>query len=168
MRECPDPHNHLDTPGYELNLEPTLRRLVDSKRVGSALARGIELLILELAPCVANPNATRCFVHNDLHEMNIMCTGNGNLLAMLDWGDAGWGDPTTDFASIPLDMLAFTLDGYNEASERDLGRYPEARFVWARLQQAMEDATENAGTPIAVEAYRSLLNGGLRRECHCA
>ena len=79
--------------------------------------------------------------------MNLICTGNGDLLAMLDWSDAGWGDPTTDFASVPLDMLAFTLDEYNEAGARDLGRYPEARFVWARLQQAMEDATENAGTP---------------------
>jgi aminoglycoside phosphotransferase (APT) family kinase protein len=162
VRECPDPLHYLDTPGYELDLEPTLRRLADSESVASGLARDIEGLIRELAPYVLDANAPRCFVHNDLHEMNIMCTSNGGLLSVLDWGDAGWGDPTTDFASVPLEMLASALEGYNDAGMSDLGQHPEARFVWARLSQALDDAIDNPGTPIPLKAYRALLDGGAK------
>jgi Ser/Thr protein kinase RdoA (MazF antagonist) len=71
VREVPDPHNYLDTPDYELNLELTLTRLVDSKRVERGLARDIEGLIAELIPCVLKSDAPRCFVHNDLREFPV-------------------------------------------------------------------------------------------------
>lgn len=160
VRECPDPHHYLDTPGYSLDLEATLRRLVDSGAVASGLARDIEALIGELAPHVLEANAPRTFVHNDLHQMNIICRRDGGLLSLLDWGDAGWGDPTADFASVPLEMLASALEGYNDAGPNDLGRWPEARFVWARLDEALADAIENPGTPIPLKAYRTLLDSG--------
>jgi aminoglycoside phosphotransferase (APT) family kinase protein len=75
--------------------------------------------------------------------MNIMCGPDGVLLALLDWGDAGWGDPALDFASVPLDMMSCALDGYGPENRKRLGAYPEARFIWDRLHNAMDDALEN-------------------------
>jgi aminoglycoside phosphotransferase (APT) family kinase protein len=30
--------------------------------------------------------------------MNLMCARDGILLALIDWGDAGWGDPALELA----------------------------------------------------------------------
>ena len=36
------------------------------------------------------------------------------LLAFLDWGDAGWGDPTLDFAAIPCDAIGRLWKGMKQ------------------------------------------------------
>jgi len=156
VRFCADPNAYLDTPARELNLQPSLERWIKSARPSPTVAHDVERLIGQLRPYVSGCKVADCFVHNDVHEMNIMCSRNGVLLGLLDWGDAGWGDPTFDFAAIPLDFLPAALNGYVENVTR-LGECPEARFVWDRLQNALDDAAENPGSPIPIDAYRRIL-----------
>jgi aminoglycoside phosphotransferase (APT) family kinase protein len=54
-------------------------------------------------------------IHNDVHPWNLMVSDGGELEAILDWGDAGFGDPASDFASMPLDAAPAMLKGYADA-----------------------------------------------------
>ena len=154
---CPDPKGYLDMPGREFNLDSVLKRLVDAGHTSDATAREIALLIRYLSPYISRTNSD-CFVHNDLHGMNIMCSQTGDLRAIIDWGDAGWGDPALDFAAVPLDQMSSALAGYGPENRKRLGDVPEARFVWDRLHNAMDDAIENAEKLVPIAAYRRFLD----------
>ena len=160
VRACPDPRGYLDPSGYELNLHDRLRRLVDARLTDDRSARAIERLIDELAPIVGAARCQPRFLHQDLHAMNVMCTSTGSFLAILDWGDAGWGDPTLDFASIPLDMIPAALDGYGSAGQRTLGANPIARFVWSHLHGALDATLKGRMKAIPVKALRRFLEQG--------
>ena len=158
VRVCPDPLGYLDAPGYELNLGPTVARLVDTGAASPELAREIVRFVDELTPYLSVAEHERCFVHNDLHEMNVMCTPAGALLALIDWGDAGWGDPALDFVAAPLAMMSAAFDGYGRANRPRLGSFPEARVIWAKLHDAMDDVIEQPGTGIPLTLFRRFLD----------
>jgi aminoglycoside phosphotransferase (APT) family kinase protein len=159
VRSCPDPNGYLDTPKRELRLELVLQQFNDCRRGNAAVVREVEHLLSDLGPFVCRSRGVPdCFVHNDLHEWNIMCDAQGGLLAVIDWGDAGWGDPTLDFAAIPLDFVSAALEGYDR-TER-LGEYAEARIVWDHLHNALEDALENPECTIPVVEYLRFLDRG--------
>jgi Ser/Thr protein kinase RdoA (MazF antagonist) len=156
VRACADPAVYLDTPGRETDLHPLLNRLAGAGRLDAATAEEVARLIGELAPHVAG-GADVGFVHNDIHDLNVLCSPAGDLLAIIDWGDAGWGDPTLDFAAIPLDALPHALEGYAAEGPGALGAFPEARLVWDKLQAAMSEACAGPGRPIPVRALRRFL-----------
>ena len=158
VRSCPDPNGYLDKPQREMALGLLLERFAASGQGCADLVREIEHLILDLSPFVSSGTISNCFLHNDLHELNIMCSSEGELLALIDWGDAGWGDPTLDFAAIPFELLPAALDGYG--SRKRLGNCPEALIVWDHLLSAVDNAIDdrNCGVPIA--AYRRFLDRG--------
>ena len=158
VRACPDPRGYLDPSGYELNLHDRVRQLVDRQLADARTARAIEDLIDELAPFVGAAQCERCFLHQDLHAMNVMCTPTGALLAIIDWGDAGWGDPTLDFASIPLDLIPAALDGYGAAGRRKFGTNPEARFTWSHLHRALDHTIKGRTPAVPIEALRRFLD----------
>src|SRR5262249_918124 len=159
VRACPDPNGYLDTPGRELRLDLVLERFADSGHGAEGLIREIERLLSDLASFVLQDDGgPSCFIHNDLHEWNIMCGAEGGLLAVIDWGDAGWGDPTLDFAALPLDFISAALEGYHH-TER-LGEYAEARIVWDHLHGALDDAIDDPGCTVPVVEYRRLLDCG--------
>ena len=160
VRSCPDPNGYLEETARELRLDPVLQQFADMGRGNGDLVREFELLIAELTPFVSRQGGADCFVHNDLHEWNILCGREGSLLAVIDWGDAGWGDPALDFAAVPLECLDAALEGYGGTGR--LGEYPEARFVWDRLHNALEDAIDHPGRGLPVAAYRRLLDGARR------
>jgi hypothetical protein len=56
------------------------------------------------------------FVHDDIHAGNVMCTPAGVFLGLIDWGDAGWGDPMCDFAYMPKDALSEALEAYRSVA----------------------------------------------------
>jgi aminoglycoside phosphotransferase (APT) family kinase protein len=153
---CPDPNGYLDTPGREMDLYPLLNRLVKGGYIDAATAKTIAQLISELALSVAGSAGVR-FLHNDVHDMNVLCSPAGNLLALIDWGDAGWGDPTLDFAAIPLDALPHALEGYELEAPGALGDFPKARFIWDKLHAAMEAAGDHPGYSVPVESLRRFL-----------
>ena len=156
VRVCADPNGYLDTPGREMDLHPLLNRLADAGRLDAATVEEIAQLIRELAPHVAGSGDVR-FVHNDVHDMNVMCSPAGELLAIIDWGDAGWGDPTLDFAGIPLDAIPYALEGYESEAPGALGAFPGARFIWDKLQAAMDAACDNRGHSVPLDAFRRFL-----------
>jgi hypothetical protein len=95
----------------------------------------------KLEPAVgASP---RVFTHNDLHAANTMVDpGNLELTAVIDWGDAGWGDPVSDFEAVPLWAVPAMLTGFREAGGRtDEGFVP--RLLWSGLASALEWSGED-------------------------
>lgn len=158
---CPDPDGWLDTPGRPLDLESHIEPLRQAGLIDHRAAEEMGSLIHELAPHVAVAADVR-FVHDDIHAFNVMCTRDGELLALIDWGDAGWGDPTLDFVGIPLEHVPGAVEGYESASSSGLGEFPEARFIWDKLHYAMRRLVEDRGEPPPVDAYRRYLRAAGR------
>jgi aminoglycoside phosphotransferase (APT) family kinase protein len=136
VRACPDPNNYLDTPGRDPDLSELLAEYVNTTQPTAAEIRAIERLIADLQPHITQSEPAPCFLHNDLHDRNLMCGASGGLLALIDWGDAGWGDPVLDFAPIPGAALPFVLKGYGPTAR--LGPNYEARIRWDQLAHALE------------------------------
>jgi len=72
-------------------------------------------------------------------------------------GDAGWGDPTLEFAAVPLESLPAALEGYGDPER--LGERPVARILWDHLHNALEDAIEDLRRGIPVDEYSRVLEG---------
>ncbi len=138
VRECADPHNFLDQPARDQDVGGVLGRLIDAGRIDIDMARQVEGMAEELRPRVAEIIEPR-FIHDDIHPMNVMCSSSGVLLAIIDWGDAGWGDPASDFAAIPFDDVPCALEGYEAEAPGLMGRDPEARIGWNKLLDAVVD-----------------------------
>src|SRR5262249_16898626 len=90
VRPRPGPTGSLETRGRETDLHPLLNRLAEAGRLDAATVGEVARLLGELAPQVAGGVELR-FIHNDIHDMNVLCSPAGELLAIIDWGDAGWG-----------------------------------------------------------------------------
>ena len=139
-----------------MKLDLLLKRFADSGHGSRDVVREIERLISDLSPFAFSSDRSNCFLHNDVHEWNIMCTSEGKLLALIDWGDAGWGDPTLDFAAIPFDAVCVALEGYDA---RELfGDYAEARIVWDRLQNALDDVVDDPTRRVPIAEYHRFLD----------
>ena len=156
VRSCRDDNGYLDKPEREMSLDLLLKRFADSGQETRDVVREIEHLISDLSPFVLSDGGSNCFLHNDLHDWNIMCTLEGKLLALIDWGDAGWGDPTLDFAGIPLGAVCVALEGYG-STER-LGDCAEARITWDHLQKALDDVIEDSSRRVPIAEYRRFLD----------
>ena len=151
VKTCPDPNRYLDTPAHEPDLAEDLEQWIEATQPTPDEVADLKQRIHQLKPHLANQPAP-CFLHNDLHSNNIMCTPTGELLAILDWGDAGWGDPTLDFAAIPFPYLAAALEGYGDPTR--LGPDPRPRILWAQIQHAFDEDQY----PIPIHDYRRFLN----------
>lgn len=54
-----------------------------------------------------------CLCHNDVHAWNLLHV-DGELSAILDWGDACYGDPAADFVGLPLRSMPTMFKGYEQ------------------------------------------------------
>ena len=162
VSECPDPNGYLDTDERNLDLDSLLGELVTSRRVNTATADEIGRLIEELRPRI-DMSVEPCFCHNDVHDMNIMCARDDSLLAIIDWGDAGWGDPTSDFYGIPLDAVPLVMEGYGSEAPGLLGDSPEVRIVWDKLNGAMEECRDHPPRPLPLGQFRAFALSGNRQ-----
>lgn len=66
---------------------------------------------------------------------------NGALASIIDWGDAGHGDPAFDFASMPLFAIPTMLAGYREAAG-DVDDGFLARTLWGGMMLALWEIRE--------------------------
>lgn len=71
----------------------------------------------QLAPINELPYA-ESFIHGDLHEHNLLIDDNQNPW-LIDWGDAGHGDPAIDFAVLPTDHFIPILAAYQKLASPD-------------------------------------------------
>lgn len=80
----------------------------------------------------------RTLLHGDIAPQNIL-VADGEFRALVDWGDAAWGDPAMEFAKLSLVDVPLVLQGYRELSdEPDL----EARVLWYHLHWALGRVTD--------------------------
>jgi aminoglycoside phosphotransferase (APT) family kinase protein len=75
-----------------------------------------------------------CLVHGDASPTNMLAE-DGRLTALLDWGDAAFADPATDFAKLPLRAVPYALDGYL-GGRADSSSWA-ARILWHHLTWAL-------------------------------
>ena len=137
VHDCPDPQGWLDQPDRERDLAARITDLASSSSLDSSTVTEISRWIDALAPAVAD-RQPRYFIHNDVHEMNVMCAADGALLAIIDWGDAGWGDPTLELAQVPIAAMPFVVAGYESEAPGRLGDQVEARMIWDKLSYVLE------------------------------
>lgn len=92
-----------------------LKRAVER---GTVTEHDAEDVIVTMArwDSIGGSSKTGHLIHNDLHPWNLMGDpASGTLTAILDWGDAAFGDPARDFAMMPLRCVPAMLEGYAEA-----------------------------------------------------
>ncbi|MGH7464528.1 MAG: aminoglycoside phosphotransferase family protein [Longimicrobiales bacterium] len=143
VEACPDPHGWLDRPERVTGIEGVLATLASRALIVRDDAAEIEEWIKAIQPAVAVPTP-RHFLHNDVHPMNLMCASDGSLLAIIDWGDAGWGDPVLELAQVPVTAVPLVLEGYRSEAPALLGERPEARIIWDQLASWMEDLEQGS------------------------
>jgi aminoglycoside phosphotransferase (APT) family kinase protein len=137
VRECWDPNGWLDRPAHPDHVE--LRELAHSLTPALA-AFGAEVLDwIDRSEAAAAVKTPRCFLHYDIHQMNLMCARDGSLLSIIDWGDAGWGDPALEWSEAPIRAIPYMLDGYRSIAGALLGDAPEARILADQLWCGLED-----------------------------
>ena len=120
-----DPLDRLDAPGRATSVDQLLDGglSVDDERALDELRH--------LEPAVQDPTVARCFLHDDLKGSNLLVDPEGGYRAVIDWGDAGWGDGAIDFRRLPPDQTPFLLEGYREVRPTDDGF--EQRIRWDQL-----------------------------------
>ncbi|HEX9101608.1 MAG TPA: aminoglycoside phosphotransferase family protein, partial [Polyangia bacterium] len=84
------------------------------------------------------PPAAARLLHNDIHGLNVLCPPAGATL--IDWGDAGWGDPASDLGSVPMPHVPDVLAGYEERAS--LGSDAEARILRAVIGHGVRKLAE--------------------------
>jgi Ser/Thr protein kinase RdoA (MazF antagonist) len=90
-------------------------------------------------------------VHGDVHAGNIL-VDDGMYRALLDWDDAGWGDPTTDFVQLPTRALDAALTGYRSVAALDGDDTAEQRILWDKLLGAMARLRLEPSPPVSIES----------------
>ena len=97
------------------------------------LARWLE----RLAPAATVPVPPR-FLHLDVQATNVLLRSDSlAYAALLDWGNAGWGDAAWDFFGIPLRAVPQVLAGHREVAPLDADESAEARILWRHLQMVL-------------------------------
>ena len=124
--DIPDPRvwpDELATAGYFTKIE------------ANWLARWLE----HLASAALQPTS-KCFCHGDVQATNIMVKARSHdYLALLDWGNAHWGDPAHDFGDRPIRTTPYVLQGYREIKPFENDETAEARILWRHFQLALHN-----------------------------
>lgn len=156
ITRCDDPPGWLDHP------EPSDHRH-DLDAARSALspedAQWAEELLARLAPCIgAAREAAPRFLHGDLLPMNVMVGPAGGFAAVIDWGDAGWGDPALDFWGIAPEWTDEVVEGYRERSQLDDASVDRIRAEQlARALRHFVEPLRHPAAPLLLAALRRAL-----------
>lgn len=133
VRDVADPRGWLDQPEHARPREK-LRELLAAGRIDHTSAKNLEATFERDEPLLAT--APRCFVHDDLHAENVLVTRDGAFLAIIDWGDAGFGDPALDFQWMPPSAVDDALRGYGEVTPIDDAFL--ARVRWGQMAHMLD------------------------------
>jgi aminoglycoside phosphotransferase (APT) family kinase protein len=100
-------------------------------------ARWLTAWLDRLAPAALAPLTPR-FLHGDTQATNLMVQpGSLEYAALIDWGDARWGDVAIDFAGMPLRAVPAVLAGYREVTPLEGDATAVARILWFHLLLAL-------------------------------
>jgi aminoglycoside phosphotransferase (APT) family kinase protein len=136
VKQCPDPSGYLDTPGHR-DPGDLLEYLGTEAYLSTYNVQWLTRVFERLRPAVDEARQYRRFLHNDVLPTNVMVRGNA-FLSIIDWNDAGWGDPALEFAALPGRALPFVLRGYREVAVIDGEDTVLHRVLWDHLCIALE------------------------------
>jgi aminoglycoside phosphotransferase (APT) family kinase protein len=148
-----DPDGWLDQPDTE-DARQWLEACARAGLVGADRSF-VERWLDRLEPA-AHARVQPRFLHNDVHALNVMVDGAGHYLALLDWGDAGWGDPAIELATLPVDRLGSLLDGYGEAAPGLIDDQFAGRVLWNQIGHALRKAARPRSPQRAAAALDGL------------
>lgn len=136
VENCPDPHGYLDQP---CRLDPSefLEQLGSAALLSASNIQWLNRVFRRLGPAVEEAKEFRRFLHNDALPTNVLVK-DGAFAALIDWNDAGWGDPALEFASLPSRAIPHALAGYREIAALDGDRTAEWRILWDHLCLALK------------------------------
>lgn len=146
-----DPLGRLDSPGRWCQAEQVLASLPQLDPEARSLLSGA-LQRLEPAVQAWETDGRRCFLHNDIKDTNLLVR-DGEYVAIIDWGDAGWGDPTIDLRTVPPEVNGWILEGYREVHELPDPETFLDRLHWDQLGAAARRLAE----PIQAARFRRLV-----------
>jgi hygromycin-B 7''-O-kinase len=132
-----DPHGHLDPHDRMHDHEPLLAELQRSGYLGEEAAMWVDDVLRHLRPAVPPPNRYRRFLHGDVTATNVLVRDD-RYHSLIDWDDAGWGDPAMEFVSLPLRVIDATLAGYRSLMPLDGDDTAEQRILWDKLIGALQ------------------------------
>lgn len=139
VKECPDPNGWLDKAGL-FDARKELDRARAAMKVEAVTYDWLASWLDVLEPSLSG--APIVFLHNDLHSFNTMVTeGPLRLSAILDWGDAAWGDPALEFETMPIWAVDWMLEGYREAGAT-VDETFHGRLLWHDIGAALDATTE--------------------------
>jgi macrolide phosphotransferase len=156
-----DPLNYLDQP-RRMDLRAELDGLASGGVLISSHARWLGRWLERLAPA-AFTTVTPRFLHNDLQATNIIVGHDSHeYQAMIDWGDAGWGDPALELQWVDFRAVPFVMKGYREVRPFDGEETIEARVLWDQIMNLLHQLTHSVKTgrfraSYAVEILRFVL-----------
>ena len=131
LSPLPNTHPWLRTPQAWASVA-TIDETVAAGMLDQASARWFHAILLELESA---PGAVR-FLHNDVKPDNLMVDVQGQLV-LIDWGDAGVGDPAFDFATLPAAAIAETLVGYRSIIGQSAEPHLEQRIIHGAISRAV-------------------------------
>ncbi len=136
IKSCDDPNGWLDSPETfrEYTKQMMLQGLKDTEIKSTYL---LELVENKYTDEIFSYK--KCFVHGDTNEYNFLCNKNGQLLSIIDWGDAGWGDPAIDFYVIPMEVLDYVLDGYTDSAKANIDVGFMYRIILDKIWSGVEE-----------------------------
>jgi hygromycin-B 7''-O-kinase len=125
----------VDEPG---DPRPDVVRLAEKGYLSTDLADWLTSWFDRLEPR-CGPSAPLRLIHGDASPQNLLVDPETKRLnAILDWGDAAWADPATEFAKLPLRAVPAVLDGYLDApDENRAAETLAARILWHHLHWAV-------------------------------
>lgn len=137
ITRCHDPKNWLDNPDREYTKDMMLEYLSKAECKSSYLRH-----LVETKYTTSTFSYHICFVHGDTNEFNFLCSNEGKLLSVIDWGDAGFSDPAIDFYMIPIDALLQVVKGYVEIARCNFDVNFIYRIIFDKLWDGLENETE--------------------------
>ena len=136
--ECADPQDRLDDARRWIDHDSILKYAADHTSIEREIRLRLEVELRRLEPSISVAQNLRRFLHNDLHPGNLLARGDQHV-AVIDWGDAGWGDPAKEMSNLPLDAVGAFIAGYQEVMPFDDHDSIEDRMRWDRLIDALLD-----------------------------
>jgi aminoglycoside phosphotransferase (APT) family kinase protein len=119
---------------YEPAAEELFDHVVRAGLLHRAGTAWVASLCERLDGVIAPHDSPTVFVHCDVKPDNVMIDSSGDV-QLIDWGDAGFGDPAYDFQSLPMHSIEVALRGYRSVHTDDPAL--EARIVRRVLARSL-------------------------------
>ncbi len=129
----PDPHPWFRVPGT-WDVDALLVETVAAGMLDTYAQRWFARVFRETD--TDHATLRNCFLHNDVKPDNMMVNQRDELV-LIDWGDAGIGDPAHDLAGLRAAAIAQALVGYWEIVDPATDPTFEQRIVHLALSNAL-------------------------------